>query len=403
MSVTPPRILLVSTQPWVFPARLCMALRRAGFHTEGASPTYGYLGRSAAPVASHRLRPWHMKQDLERAIRKARPDRLVPCDDIATALVVQQHANPTARAIVAASLGDPAAYPVALSKNAQMALAAEIGVATPPTLHSLDRTTFDAAMTKEPFLQVLKVDGNFGGQGVAILSDPASAGAVWDKLTARPSLIGSIKCAVLERSVRAIVAWQSWQHAAPHLQAFVEGTLANRAVVCERGQVLAGISVVALQTTLDRGPTSVVRVVDDPGMTASTRAFVERLGLSGFHGFDFVLTPDGRALMLEMNPRATPICHLAGLGGHGLAAVLLSAMGRIAPTVTLPVPGETVALFPNELVRDPASLHLQGWHDLPCDDPLLLRSVRRDLAVTARLSDVRARLKRRFGRPQGAV
>ena len=393
-----PRLLLVSTQPWVFPARLCMALRCAGFHTEGASPTYGYLGRSAAPVAWHRLRPWRLLQDLGKAVRKARPDRLVPCDDVSTALMVRLHADPVTRGVVEASLGDPAAYPVALSKGAQMSLAAEIGLPVPPTLHILDRAAFDAALVQGPLPRVLKVDGNFGGQGVAVLPDVASAGAAWDQLTTRPSFLNAAKCAVLERSVRALVARRDWQASTPHLQEFAEGVSANRAVLCERGRVLGGISVIALQTTVERGPTSVVRVVDHPGMTASAEAFVARLGLSGFHGFDFVLVPDGRALMLEMNPRVTPISHLAPVGGQSLAAAMLGAMGGEAPPLRLPAVGETVALFPNELARDPASSHLQGWHDIPCDDPSLLRSVLGDLAVTTRITQFRIRLRKRLGR-----
>lgn len=77
-----------------------MALRRAGFHAEVASPTYGYLGRSAAPVAWHRLRPWRLLYDLSKAVRRARPDRLVPCDDVSTALMVKLHADPATRGVV---------------------------------------------------------------------------------------------------------------------------------------------------------------------------------------------------------------------------------------------------------------------------------------------------------------
>jgi hypothetical protein len=42
---------------------------------------------------------------------------------------------------------------------------------------------------------------------------------------------------------------------------------------------------------------------------AATR-LVERFGLSGFCGLDFILTPAGEPLLLELNPRVTPTCHL---------------------------------------------------------------------------------------------
>ena len=387
------RILLVSTQPWVFPARLCMALRLAGAHVEGASPSYGFLGHSAAPLAWHRLRPWRMGPDLARAVRRARPDRLVPCDDAATALLVALHADRATRSLVEASLGNSESYPVALSKGAQMRLATQLGVPIPPTVFVPDRAAFDLAIAGATLPCVLKVDGTFGGTGVAIVSDARTAGAAWDRLTIRPSVLAAAKGAVLERSVRPLMDRQNWRASPPHLQAFVAGTLANRAVVCERGRVVAGVSVTVLQTAGARGPSSVVQVVDHPGMAASAAAFVARLGLSGFHGFDFVLGPDDRALMLEMNPRATPICHLAQAGKHGLAAAMLEAMGTHAPPTTLPAPGETVALFPNEMTRDSTSPYLQGWHDVPCNDLPLLRSVLADIAMTSRIANFRGWLR----------
>lgn len=98
--------------------------------------------------------------------------------------------------------------------------------------------------------------------------------------------------------------------------------------------------------------------------------------------------------MLEMNPRATPICHLARDGGNGLAAVMLGAMTGHAPAVRLPVPGDTIALFPNEWSRDPTSSHLRDWHDAPWDDPPLLRAALAELAASERLERLRGTLRR---------
>lgn len=389
-----PRLLVLSTQPWPFPARLCMALRRAGFSVEGASPPRAFLGRSAAPTAWHRLRPARLLPDLAAAVRAARPDRLVPCDDLSTRLITALHTDPAMREVVEASLGAPESHAVALSKGMQMALAAQMGLPIPPTLHLPDRTAFDVAVAARPFPRVLKTDGNWGGEGVAVLRDAGSADHAWERLTTPPSLLAAAKRSMRERSIRAFVARRDWQLPAVHLQEFAEGTPANRAVVCERGRVLAGLSVVALETAGASGPAAVVRVLEHPGMTATAEAFVERLGLSGFHGFDFVLTPDSRALMLEMNPRATPICHLARDGGNGLAAVMLGAMTGHAPAVRLPVPGDTIALFPNEWSRDPTSSHLRDWHDAPWDDPPLLRAALAELAASERLERLRGTLRR---------
>ena len=398
MGMAAPRLLLVSTQPWPFPARLAMALRRVGFHVEGASPPRAYLGRSAAPEAWHRLRPWRLAGDLADAVRAARPDRLIPCDDLSAALLVALHEDPAMRAVVEASMGDPAAYPVALSKGAQMRLAAEMGLPMPPTLHLAGREALEAALAAGPMPRVLKVDGNWGGEGVAVLRHAGAAGAAWARLTAAPTVLAAAKRSLRERSPRALVARREWRASTPHLQEFAAGVPANRAVLCERGRVLAGLSVTALETAGASGPAAVVRVIDNPAMAATAEAFVGRLGLSGFHGFDFMATPDGAAVMLEMNPRATPICHLAPGGAHGLAAALMAAMGGDAPAPCLPSPGDTIALFPNEWSRDPSSQHLRGWHDAPWDDPPLLRATLADMAVTDRMERARGRVKRLLGR-----
>ena len=51
------------------------------------------------------------------------------------------------------------------------------------------------------------------------------------------------------------------------LQEYVVGRPANRAVVCHRGEVLAGLSVEALQTSDATGPATVIRVLDSPEMS----------------------------------------------------------------------------------------------------------------------------------------
>ena len=40
------------------------------------------------------------------------------------------------------------------------------------------------------------------------------------------------------------------------------------------------------------------------------RRLVDRYRLSGFCGFDFILTEMGEAKLLEVNPRVTPTAHL---------------------------------------------------------------------------------------------
>src|SRR5208283_1453997 len=96
------------------------------------------------------------------------------------------------------------------------------------------------------------------------------------------------------------------------LQHYVRGVPANRATVCWQGEVLAGLSVEAVETNTETGFATVVRVVDLPEMADSARVLARTLGLSGFIGFDFIIeAATGRAVLLEMNPRPTQTCHLS--------------------------------------------------------------------------------------------
>ena len=73
------------------------------------------------------------------------------------------------------------------------------------------------------------------------------------------------------------------------LQDHIDGHPANRAVACWRGEVLAGTSVLALRTQQATGPATVVRVIDNAEMDEAVKRLVQRLGLSGLWGVDFVI------------------------------------------------------------------------------------------------------------------
>ena len=71
-----------------------------------------------------------------------------------------------------------------------------------------------------------------------------------------------------------------------------------------------------------RSHSTVVEVIDRPDMTAAAGRLAARLHLSGFHGLDFLLDKTGTAWLIELNPRATQVCHVPAGGGPSLAKVL---------------------------------------------------------------------------------
>ena len=107
-----------------------------------------------------------------------------------------------------------------------------------------------------------------------------------------------------------------------------------------------------------------------------SRRIVRRLGLSGFFGFDFMLeTGTGNAYLIEVNPRSTQVGHLSLGAGHDLPAALYAALSgktvQPSPKIT---ENDTIALFPQEWIRDPESAFLQSaYHDVPWEEPELIR------------------------------
>jgi hypothetical protein len=151
--------------------------------------------------------------------------------------------------------------------------------------------------------------------------------------------------------------------------------------VALEGELTAFVCMEVVKTWSERGPSSVVRVIEDAAMEAAMRKILGRLGMSGFCGFDFMVDARGTPLLIEMNPRPTQLAHLALGVGKDLAAAYLRGVVGIAVTDRK---GETdkplIALFPQELERDGSSELLgQAFHDVPWECPELVRWAMKDL------------------------
>jgi hypothetical protein len=159
------------------------------------------------------------------------------------------------------------------------------------------------------------------------------------------------------------------------LQEYIVGRPGNRAVICWKGKVLAGISVEAVEVTHERGPASVVRLIDHPEMATASERMVKGLHLSGFVGFDFMIDSANEAWLLEINPRVTPICHFALADGTNLAGALFTQMKKQLPrSRPAPIDRDLIALFPNAIARSPSSDYLLSCqHDVPWEEPDLVR------------------------------
>lgn len=379
-----PAILLTATLRWPIAARLAIAFADMGCPVTAVCPRQHPVACTRSLRKAYPYSAVNPLASLRAAIASAAPDLVIPCDDNAAVHLNQLYLSSTGddpasnalRVLLARSLGTPAACALATARGDFMALAADEGVRIPRT--GIVRTTeeLSAWLSQHRLPCVIKIDSTWGGQGVAIVESPEAAQRAFGLMAAPPLLRHALARLLLDRDLSPLLNVLQGAKRTVTLQEFIVGTPANRAVACWQGQVLAGNSVEAIQTQHATGPATVVRVIDNVEMNETAQSLVRRLGLSGLWGIDFVLEAGtGAAHMIELNPRATPISHLALGIGHDLAAALVARFTGALPTVRAStIEQGVIALFPGEWRRDPASPHLGvAHHDIPWDEPGLVQ------------------------------
>jgi hypothetical protein len=381
-----PRILLLTTERWPMAALLAHALMDAGFAVWALCPKDHPMRvldeLAGAPVYDHLRR----HAQLRRVVTRLAPDLVIPCDDLAVAVLHEHHAlchggarGVACGALIERSLGDPDQYGLLRRKSAFIRLAAEHGVRTPATVVIESAADLSRRLVDATFPLVVKADGWSGGRGTRIVRSADEALAAHASLSRPISWISAIKDSLREGASLPLVQRARAVCPTVTLQAFAAGAPVNRAVVCHGGAVIAGRTFEAVQTMPNNGNATVVRPRHIPQIDAAVERCVALLGLSGLAGFDFMYNEaTGAAYLLEVNPRATSACYTALQGEPDLAdALFAAATGSAAFNEPIGNWPDTalIALFPQETERDPQSPYLQNAHQqAPLDRPDLVRA-----------------------------
>ncbi len=370
----PPKVLIAVSEDWFMAARIADAFAEAGARVEAVCCRGHVMEALACVSRTHRFRAMAPLASLRAAIERGRPDLIIPCDDRIVGILHRLHAaadddasEPLRRSIVR-SLGDAAAYPTIRSRSCIIAAARALGVRAPDTRPIADRQALDRWLASHGSEAVLKTDGSWGGQGVAVVHTARAARKAFAELSASPSVVRAIKTMVVKGDFNALRAWSSRSRPVVNAQHLVAGRPANAAVACWRGEVLGLVLVEAICTSGETGPSTVVRTVRNDQAEDAVAGIVASLGLSGLCGFDFIIDAvSGHWRLIEVNPRATPTCHLSIDGGGTLIAALADRLRSCrAAAHCAPRPGVVVALFPGELMRDADSVYLRtAHHDAP--------------------------------------
>ena len=364
-------------------ARLAMALAKVGCHVEAVCPADHPIVNTSALRRLYRYRGLSPLASFRRAIVSAKPDFIAPGDDLATQHLQDLYLQESRRgnkqkaicAVIERSLGSPEGFSVVYDRAAFIGVAAEQGARVPATERLSGLADLRRWIAKIGFPTVLKANGTSGGDGVRVVYTPEQAEHAFRKLQSPPLLARAMKRALVDRDQTLI--WRSIlrRRSVVNAQAFVEGREATSAVLCWGGSVLASLHFEVLRKMHAAGHATVLRLIEHPEMTLAVEKIVRRLNLSGLQGFDFMLEAQtGNAYLIEINPRNTQVGHLRLGPGRDFPAALHAVLSGYSSCQSEKVTDkDTVALFPQEWIRDPASEFLRSaYHDLPWEEPALL-------------------------------
>jgi hypothetical protein len=398
-----PTVLVVTTTRLLPSARLGMALNQAGFEVESLCPTQHPITKTRVLRRTYIYGALSPLSSLKNAIQNSKPDLVVPSDDLATRHLhdlyeQEKGAGDFGRSIcdlIERSLGSGRGFPALRSRASLMTIAKEESVRCPTTTVIPDAASLRKWIEERGLPVVLKADDSSSGEGVRVAATPQEAERAFRALQSPLSYARMAKRALINRDLRCVRPTLERRHPVVNAQEFIEGRDATSLVACWKGEVLASLHFEVIITQYMCGPASVLRLIENLEMAVAIQKIARRLSLSGLYGCDFQLEcGTDTAYLVELNPRATQVGHLALGRGRDLPAALYAALtGKAiqeAPKVT---DNSTITLFPQEWLRNPESPYLRtGYHDIPWDEPELMRAC---LRKTRKWSDWRS-LRRLF-------
>jgi biotin carboxylase len=376
-------VLIATTSRWFPTARLAMALAKAGFTVDAVCPSRHPLKHISAVRKRYSYDSLGLVPSFAEAIAAARPDIVMPGDECAVLCLHRLYDQARHRgksgeplcALIERSVGHPDSFRIVSARAAVMRLAREESILVPRTSVVADKAGLTRCAEEFLFPLVLKADETSSGEGVRIVRSMEEAIRAFRALRSPVSALRAAKRAIVDQDMRFVLPVLLRQHNTVNAQEFIDGQDATSLVACWNGDVLASLHFEVVKKQYRNGPASVMRRIEIPEVEASISKIVGRLKLSGLHGFDFLLEKQtGRPYLIEMNPRPTQVGHLTLGRGHDLPAAFYAAVTGTPPE-ELPTltENDTIALFPQEWLRNPSSLFLQtAYHDIPWEEPELI-------------------------------
>lgn len=361
-----------------------MALARAGFSVDAVCPSRHPLRKTSSVRKIFPYDGFAPTTSFADAIEDGNPDLVIPGDQYAVECLHRvydrarqcEKSGESVCTLIETSLGPYKSFPVVRARAALMQLAEQESIRIPRTTVVENLSDLKRCADEFLFPFVLKSDGSSSGEGVRVVRTPLEAKRAFRILESPPSALRVAKRALIDRDVRSVVPALLRQRRRVNAQEFHDGRDATSLALCWKGEVLASLHFEVVKKQYKNGPASVIRRINIPELDTAIAKLTDRLELSGFQGFDFLLEKQsGNPYLIEMNPRPTQVGHLTLGHARDLPAALYAAItGTPLEEGPKTTDNDTIALFPQEWMRNPSSVFLRtAYHDIPWEEPELIR------------------------------
>ncbi len=357
------RVLLLAQWQWHGPARIPKALRQVGCEVIVICQKGDWASKSSFVDRFHFVDTNNesgILAALDEEVRDHRPDLILPgTDNMVSTLATYSRANESGkfaldehmRRVVVNSMPRLDKQRYVLGKIDLLNKLGELGASVAPQQELATLGDADAFVQEHGYPVVLKPDVGFAAQGIKFCHNES-------ELLAELDLI-------LRKNLNRYA-----------IQKHLGRKTALIEFVAKDGKILAANSVYRLHTHPgDTGPTSVAQVVKGVEMRRTAEILCEFLGYNGFGVAQFMVEDESceKAWLIELNPRMSSFVHLWKLLGTDLVAILVKAWQDQRFTIEPVKTGLTVALYPQEALRDQHSPYLQGLRDSVDGEPELLK------------------------------
>ncbi len=389
-----PSVLFVATQTWLQITRLAMRFAAYGCRLAVICPEECHLTYAPRISQRFRFRLTNPLKALHHAILTSGCDFIVPADDLSVWFLHElAEKAPELRSIIERSIGNPKHHREARSRFALLSLAHRLGITVPRTELISDIEDLHSWCAEDKAAFVLKKDGTWGGSGVQFVHSATEAHDAFQTLRTETGFGERMAQWLRNGDASAFVRLQCLSQPEITAQKLIQGVPANSMYACIQGKIVGEVQACVVASKGEKGPSLVIRLLNDPRITRAGVLLAEAFELNGFFGLDFMIDAlTGEPYLIEMNPRSTQLGHISVANQPDLAGILWAQWAdRPLPEAGDPSLGNAICFYPDGERWTRQSARLSGCRtDVQDNEEALLAT------LSAGNPDRRGRLRRRL-------